>query len=181
MSRSLILCIRTSSGAETKSEKSHSRRKDVLEKIENTLNKDIKLKKNQQNQQNNQSHRRREEKQTSESKDDSFAVLTGKMTAEGVEQGGRYWNEVVSEYNKSDNKNDFATNWQIDNTLRNDLDIRHQNDKQREDERLLAENEEHQRQELENQQKQQEQANYLKQQEQQQDMSYLYLQGLYRM
>jgi hypothetical protein len=150
----------------TKNEKSHNRRKDILKKIENTLNKDIKLKENQQKQQNKQSHRRREEKQTSESKDDSFAVLTGKMTAEGVEQGGRYWNEVVSEYNKSDNKNDFATNWQIDNTLRNDLDIRHQNDKQREDERFLAENEEHQRQELENQRKQQEQENICKQEQQ---------------
>ena len=145
--KSMISSLYKVNDKKTKNDKSRVRRKDILKKIDKVLNKDIKLKSQQQKKHNNKTQRKQEEKSQ---KNDSFEVLTGKMTAEGVEVGGRYWNEVISEYNKSDNKTDFADNWQIDNNLRNDLDIRFQNDKQREDERVLAENEEHQRLEQEN-------------------------------
>ena len=105
--------------------------------------------------QNNQS----KSKNQSRHNVDPKAVLISKMTAEGVESGGRYWNEVVSEFNRSDNKTEFVKDWQIDHTRHNDLDIKPLNDKQKEDERALAENEEHQRQLEENQRKQQEQEN----------------------
>ncbi len=161
--KSMISSLNKVNDKKTKNDKSRIRRKDILKKIDKVLNKDIKLKEQQQNKLNNKSQRRQEDKSQ---QTDSYALLTGKMTAEGVDVGGRYWNEVISDYNRSDNKTDFATNWQIDNVLRNDLDIRYQNDKQREDERFLAENEEHQRMEQENQRKQREQEDISKQEQQ---------------
>jgi hypothetical protein len=89
-----------------------------------------------------------------------------KMTSEGIETGSRYWNEVISEYNRSTDKVDFVKNWQIDKERHNELDIKPINDKKREDERALAENEEHQRLEQEKQQRQQQEQEESRQQEQ---------------
>ena len=140
----------------------------ILKKIDKTLSKDIKLKTQQQNQQKGQSKQRQE---------DSLSVLKEKMTTEGVEVGGRYWNEVISEYNRSDNKTDFTVEWQIDKDRHNELDIKPINDKQKEDERILAENEVHQRQLEENRQKELEQEN-IRRQEKQQEQALKYEQQL---
>ena len=165
--KSMIKSLNEVNDKKTKNDKSRLRRKDILQKIDKTLDKDINLKK-QQNQRNAQAKPRQEKR---ESKDNSMKLLTDKMTAEGVEQGGRYWNEVISDYNRSADKNDFANSWQIDHNLHNELDIKSVNDKQREEERGLAEKEEHQRLEQENLRQHQEQESYLKQQEQQQDIN----------
>ncbi len=162
--RSMIKSLNKVNDKKTKNEKSRIRRKDILQKIDKTLNKDITIKK-QQKQRNNQP------KSKQESKDNSMEILTDKMTAEGIEVSGRYWNEVISDYNLSADKTDFANNWQIDHNRHNELDIKSVNDKQREDERVLAENEEHQRLEQENLRQHQEQESYLKQHEQQQDIN----------
>ena len=43
--------------------------------------------------------------------DNSLAILQDKMSAAGVEQGGRYWNQVMGEYTMAIDKNGFVSNW----------------------------------------------------------------------
>ncbi|MBE6445476.1 MAG: hypothetical protein E7019_05465 [Alphaproteobacteria bacterium] len=42
---------------------------------------------------------------------ESFAFLQQKLSASGVEVGGRYWNHVINEYNMSLDKNEFVNKW----------------------------------------------------------------------
>lgn len=142
----------------TKNDVSRSQRDDILKKINNTLKKDIKLKK--------QAYQQKRGQKRNQDRVDPKDILISKMTTEGIESGGRYWNEVLGEFNRSDNKMSFAISWQIDKDRHNELDIKPINDKQREDERALAENKEHQKQIEENKRKQQEQED-IRQQEKQ--------------
>lgn len=135
-----------------------SQRDDILKKINNTLKKDIKLKK--------QAYQQKRGQKRNQDRVDPKDILISKMTTEGIESGGRYWNEIFGEFNRSDNKMSFAISWQIDKNRHNELDIKPINDKQREDERFMAENEEHQRMEQEHQRKEQEQEDISKQEQQ---------------
>ena len=155
----IIKSLKKLNSKKSKSKESKEYRKDILDKINKTLEKDLKLRREQQRQ-NKQNRSRQQVQEESKQTDDALGILTGKMTSEGVEVGGRYWNEVISDFNKSSDKNNFAQTWQIDNNLRNDLDIRAENDKKQEEENNLRE--ENQRQEDFRRQQEQENIDNLK-------------------
>ncbi|MBE6466983.1 MAG: hypothetical protein E7004_00090 [Alphaproteobacteria bacterium] len=165
---SIIKSLSLLNDKNTKNEVNRLQRKEILKKIEKILEKDIQLKIQQQrsNRQTRGRGRGQGRSGGGGGGGDPKDALISKMTSEGIESGGRYWNEVMSDYERSTNKNEFVKNWQIDNDRHNELDIKPINDKQREDERALAENEEHQRQEQEKQLRQQQEQEEIRQQEQ---------------
>lgn len=164
---SIIKSLSLLNDKNTKNEVSRLQRKEILKKIEKILEKDIQLKIQQQRSNRQTRGRGRGQGRSGGGGGgDPKDALISKMTSEGIESGGRYWNEVMSDYERSTNKNEFVKNWQIDNDRHNELDIKPINDKQREDERTLAENEEHQRQEQEKQLRQQQEQEEIRQQEQ---------------
>lgn len=164
---SIIKSLSLLNDKNTKNEVSRLQRKEILKKIEKILEKDIQLKIQQQRSNRQTRGRGRGQGRSGGGGGgDPKDALISKMTTEGIESGGRYWNEILGEFNRSDNKMSFAISWQIDNDRHNELDIKPINDKQREDERTLAENEEHQRQEQEKQLRQQQEQEEIRQQEQ---------------
>lgn len=164
---SIIKSLSLLNDKNTKNEVNRLQRKEILKKIEKILEKDIQLKIQQQRSNRQTRGRGRGQGRSGGGGGgDPKDALISKMTSEGIESGGRYWNEVMSDYERSTNKNEFVKNWQIDNDRHNELDIKPINDKQREDERTLAENEEHQRQEQEKQLRQQQEQEEIRQQEQ---------------
>ena len=164
---SIIKSLSLLNDKNTKNEVSRLQRKEILKKIEKILEKDIQLKIQQQRSNRQTRGRGRGQGRSGGGGGgDPKDALMSKMTSEGIESGGRYWNEVMSDYERSTDKIGFVKNWQIDNDRHNELDIKPINDKQREDERTLAENEEHQRQEQEKQLRQQQEQEEIRQQEQ---------------
>lgn len=52
-----------------------------------------------------------QQQKSTKSSDNSLAILQDKMSAAGVEQGGRYWNQVMGEYTMAMDKNGFVSHW----------------------------------------------------------------------
>ncbi len=88
-----------------------------LGKMQDTLNNDLKLQKDKQR----QSSKRKKNQNSQE--DNALDILKNKMTAEGIESGGRYWTEVIADFEMATDKNGFARNWGVDNARRNECDI----------------------------------------------------------
>lgn len=144
--------------AKTKNINIAQKRSDILKKINKTLKNDLKIK-NQENQRLHRQYRNRN-KPTEEKSEDPSDVLKNKMTAEGVEVNGRYWNYVISNFEASANKTEFAKHWTIDNELHYDLDVQKENEAKTQEEEYNkikeAEQQEIEQQEIEQQRQRQE-------------------------
>lgn len=87
----------------------------------------------------------------------SINILKNKMTAAGVEEGGRYWNHVLNDYEIAFDKNSFVQNWQPKNNIEDIQEINYlrkiENDKnyQTEEEQQLRKQENEQQQEQQRQ------------------------------
>ena len=103
--------------AKTQNETGKNRIDKFLGKMQDTLNNDLKLQKDKQR----QSSKRKKNQNSQE--DNALDILKNKMTAEGIESGGRYWTEVIADFEMATDKNGFARNWVVDNARRNECDI----------------------------------------------------------
>ena len=108
--------------AKTKNPKALKRRSAILKRMNKTIKNDIQIKNSIKKQRPKQQNRQ------ANTEENSLDILKNKMAAEGVEINGRYWNHVMSEFEATINKSEFAQNWVIDNNLRNDLDISKENE-----------------------------------------------------
>ena len=160
----MIQCLDKINIAKTKDVNIRNKRSDMLKRIDRAVKNDLRLKV-KENQQQRQQNRNRNRQTEEPSTEDPADILKNKMTAEGVEVNGRYWDQVMSDFEASANKTEFAKHWTIDNTTRNDLDIRKENEI-KEENNDLERTKELERQEQEHEQQRQQQE--IEQQQQQQ-------------
>lgn len=143
-----------------KSDNARIRIDNFLLKIERTLANDLQVRDNKKTRQRQNKNNQSKRKETHSQDDGAFEMLKNKMTAEGIEDGGRYWTEVVSDFEASDDKNNFARNWVVDANKKNEEDI------QKINELRGVKTENKRRQEQEERQKQKEYEQQIRQNEQ---------------
>ena len=114
-----------------------------LGNIEKRLKNDLNYKKQNGYDRQRLNRNRREQPQRN---DNEFEVLKEKMSSEGVESGGRYWNQVVSDFNASLDKSAFVRNWVVDVNAKNEEDIQKINELRGIDDKKQREQEELERQ-----------------------------------
>ncbi len=114
-----------------------------LGNIEKRLQNDLNYKR--QNRYDRQRFNRNRQEQT-QRHDNEFEALKEKMSSEGVESGGRYWNQVVSDFDASLDKSAFVRNWTVDTNAKNEEDIQKINELRGIDDRKQREQEELERQ-----------------------------------
>lgn len=122
----MIQCLDKINIAKTKNINIAQKRSDTLKRIDKTLKNDLKIK-NLENQRSKHRYRNKN-KQTEETNEDPSDMLKNKMTAEGIEVNGRYWNHVISNFEATADKTEFAKHWTIDNELRQYLDVQKENE-----------------------------------------------------
>lgn len=128
----MIQCLDKINIAKTKNINIAQKRSDTLKRIDQTLKNDLKIK-NLENQRSKHRYRNRN-KQAEETNEDPSDILKNKMTAEGIEVNGRYWNHVISNFEATADKTEFAKHWTIDNELRQYLDVQKENETKTQDE-----------------------------------------------
>ena len=148
----IIDAIKQINMARTKSAAGKKRINSFLEKIQKQLKQDIQTKTKE-----NKGRSRRRSSQTN-----ALELLKEKMSAEGIEQGGRYWNQVIGDFDMALDKESFARNWIVDTTAKNKIDV------QKINELRGVENKENDKEEQRNVQREKEKQELRQKQEQEQ-------------
>ena len=119
----IVKLLREINVSVNKSDAAKKRIDEFLDKIEKTL-----WRQNSKYTGTRKGQNYRRERAEAPEQEDAFEILKDKMTASGIEQGGRYWTDVVSDFEASSNKNEFARTWGVDVNKKNEEDIQRINE-----------------------------------------------------
>ena len=93
------------------------KRQEFLKKINKILQNDL-IAKNKKTKTRDSQFRQQKEQPY----ENPLDILKNKMISEGVENGSRYWNKVVSDFNNALDQNSFAQTWSTDTAVKKEMD-----------------------------------------------------------